>query len=265
VWGLTNEVYAEIGEHDLSARVAENSTQPFGWIDDVVGDDEVTVLAQQVTDATGIWTNEFWNRSIVQVWSVEGSAPGPGPTQTPDLANPDGTLTPAPGTPYVLEVNGVDLQGETVARGGPNGPDLVRIGDTFRLRSNVVGVFSDGWMSGQAAYNRFDVASDGPGNATITLSRETFCPEGARLPGVAEVRVGTIGVGRDKQPAIDRVTGREVVYVPACGSRTLSFPAPDAPWRAEVEIQTFVPKEVDPTKSDGRQLGAVVSFGFVPD
>ncbi len=72
-------------------------------------------------------------------------------------------------------------------------------------------------------------------------------------------------MGRDKQPAIDQVTGREVVYVPACGSRALSFPAPDAPWRVEVRIQTFVPKEIDPTKSDSRELGAVVSFGFDPD
>jgi hypothetical protein len=266
VWGLAAEIYAEVGEHDRSQQFSLSFTDPPEWIDNAVGDAKVTVLAQQVTDANEIWLNEFWNRSITQVWSVEGSAPGPGGTVTPDLANPDGTLTPEPGTPYVLAVNGVELAGEEVARGAPDGPVLVRIGDEFRLRANVVGVYADGWMARSAAYNRFDVSGDGPGLARVSLSRETFCPEGgAKPPGIVQVRIGTIGVGQDKQPAIDRLTGTETVYLPACGTRDVAFPAPPHPWRIEVVADTFVPAEVDPRKSDRRALGAVVNFGFVPD
>jgi hypothetical protein len=264
-WGLTNEIYAEIGEHDLSRRIALNLTSPRTWIDDAAGDEKVTVLAQQVTDATGIWSNEFWNRSIIQVWSVEGSAPGPGGTVTPDLARPDGTLTPKPGTPYVLAVNGVELAGKEVAQGS-DGSVLVWIGDEFRLRANQLGVFGDGWMGRSAAYNRFDVSEDGSGLARVSLSRETLCPKGVvDLPGLVRVRIGTIGVGPDKQPAIDRVTGTETVYLPACGTREVVFPAPREPWRIEVVADTVVPAEVDPRKSsDRRALGAVVSFDVIP-
>ena len=58
----------------------------------------------------------------------------------------------------------------------------------------------------------------------------------------------------------------ETVYVPACATRTVVLPTPDGPWRAEVEIETFVPAEVDPERSGGerRALGARVAFGVVP-
>lgn len=264
-WNVTNEIYAAIGEHDFSARVAANLTDPHDWIDREVGEGDVTVLGQQITNPIGIWSDEFWNRRITQVWSVDGTAPGPGPELTPDLARPDGTLTPSPGTPYVLAVNGVEVSGEEVARGGETGPVLVRIGDELRLRSNQTGVAADGWMGAEAAYNRFDVAGDGPGFARVSLSRGTFCPDDVRLPGLIRVAVGPIGVGPDKQPALARVTDSETIYLPACGSRIVGLRAPDGPWRVEVNAQTFVPAEVDPQLSERRELGAVVGFSFVPD
>lgn len=261
-WNVANEVYAAIGEHDLSASIQRNLVVPHDWIDRATGGAGVTVLGQQVQDPTGIWSDEFWNRSIEHVWSVDGTAPGPGPTLTPDLAKPDGTLWPTPDTPYVLAVNGVEVAGEEVARGTETGPVLVRIGGELRLKANQIGVYSDGWMGARAAYNRFDVSQDGPGVARVRLSREAFCPEGERIPGLVSVRVGPIGVGPDKQPAIERVTSSETVFVPACGVRDVALPAPEGPWRMEVTSQTFVPKEVDPSQSDRRELGAVVSFGF---
>lgn len=264
-WGLTNEIYAEVGEHDLSARVAGNLPKPYDWVDRAVGDDKTTVFAQTVTDATGIQSAEFWNRSITQVWSVEGSAPGPGGTVTPDLARPDGTLAPSPGTPYVLEFNGVNLVGKEIATGGPQGPVLVGVDDTFRLRSNQTGVEADGWMRSHAAYNRFDVSGDGPGLAVVRLSRETFCPKDIQLPGKITVRIGPIGVGQDKQPALARVTDSETKVVPACTVREIVLQAPPGPWRIEVDAETFVPAKIDPeNSSDTRNLGARVTFGFRP-
>jgi hypothetical protein len=165
----------------------------------------------------------------------------------------------------VPAVNGVEVAGDEVARGGEAGPVLVRIGDVLRLRSNQTGVAADGWMGAEAAYNRFDVSGDGPGYARVSLSRETFCPEGVKLPGLIRIAIGPIGVGPDKQPALERVTGSETIYLPACGSRVVGLRAPDGPWRVEVRAQTFVPAEVDPTLSERRELGAVVGFSFVPD
>ena len=83
---------------------------------------------------------------------------------------------------------------------------------------------------------------------------------------MARVRIGKLGRGPDKQPAIARETGSETVYVPACASRTIVLPTPDGPWRAEVAIDTFVPAEVDPERSgsERRALGARVAFDVRP-
>ena len=78
------------------------------------------------------------------------------------------------------------------------------------------------------------------------------------------MRIGELGRGADKQPAIARETGSETVYVPACASREIALPTPDGPWRVEVETETFVPHEVDPSSSERRALGARVSFDVIP-
>ncbi len=203
-WNLTNEIYASIGEHDFSSAVEKNLVSPHDWIDRAVDGDKVTILAQNSADGRDIWDNEFWNRSITKVWSVDGTAPGPGPTLTPDLKRADGTLWPSPRTRYVLAVNGVEIAGEEVARAGDDGPALVRIGDTLRLRANWVGLEGDGWMRAKAAYNRFDVSQDGAATVLVRLSRETFCPKGVRLPGTITARIGPLSVGADKQPALEK-------------------------------------------------------------
>jgi hypothetical protein len=263
-WNLTNEIYAAIGEHDFSSAVAKNLTKPPDWIDRVVGSDKVTIFGQNITNGNHVWDNEFWNRSVVKVWSVEGSAPGPGHGVTPDLVKPDGTLWPSPETPYVLEVNGVEVVGTEVARAG-NDAVLVRIGDTFRLRASQEKIEGDGWMKATAAYNRFDVSQDGDSIAVVNLSREAFCPAGVRLPGQITVKIGPLGVDASKEPALASVTASETVYVPKCGFRPVGLPAPKGPWRIEIEAQTFVPAKIDPKhSSDTRSLGAKVTFSVVP-
>jgi hypothetical protein len=221
----------------------------------------------------GFASLEFWNPTIQKVWSVDGTGPGPGHTLTPDLLDVDGTQWPNPETDYVLAANGVEVAGETVARNGDEA--LVRLdGKPIRLRANQTGIAADGWATGdagdpsvpaRAAYNRFDVAQGGTGNLVVTLSRAVFCPKGVRLPGVARVRIGNLVRGPDKQPAIGTVTGSQTAYVPGCGTRTVVLPTPDGPWRAEVAIETFVPREVDPRhSSDARALGAQVGFAVEP-
>ena len=140
----------------------------------------------------------------------------------------------------------------------------------------ATGIAGDGWTVGvspdptvsRAAYNRFDVGGGGTGRLLVSLSRETFCPSvDERLPGLARVRIGEIGRGSDKQPAILRETAVAEAYVPVCTLRPIVLPTPDRPWRAEVEIETFVPAEVDPVGSGGerRALGARVSFDLLSD
>jgi hypothetical protein len=236
------------------------------------------MLGQRMNDnPLGVASTEFWNRSIQKVWSVDGSGPGPGHTLTPDLQDVDGTLWPDPHTDFVLASDGVQVVGEEVAANPEANATLVRLDGPIRLRSNETGIAADGWVVGnagdpsepaRAAHNQFDVSEGGTGNAVVTLSRETFgCgPSGVHLPGVARIRIGELGRGPDKQPAIARETGSETVYVPACARRTIVLPTPDGPWRAEVAIDTFVPAEVDPetSGSERRALGARVAFDVRP-
>jgi len=276
-WNLTAEVYAAVGEHDFSARVESNIPKPNDWIDRAAGGGSVVMLGQRMNDnPLGVSSTEFWNRSIQKVWSVDGSGPGPGHTLTPDLQDVDGTLWPDPHTDFVLASNGVQVVGEEVAANADANATLVRLDGPIRLRSNETGIAADGWVVGnagdpsepaRAAHNQFDVSESGKGTLVVRLSRETFCPSGVRsLPGVARVRIGELGRGTDKQPAISRETDKRTVYVPACASRTVPLPTPDGPWRAEVAIDTFVPAEVDPetSGSERRPLGARIAFDVRP-
>ena len=275
-WNVTAEIYAAIGEHDFSARVEANIPKPNDWIDRAAGDGSVVMLGQRMNDnPLGVPTTEFWNRSIEKVWSVDGTGPGPGDTLTPDLQDVDGTLYPDPETDYVLATNGVEVVGEQVAENAAAKAALVRLDGPIRLRANETGISADGWTVGvpsdptvpaRAAYNRFDVSEGGVGTAVVTLSRSTFCPAGVRLPGAARVRIGELGRGSDKQPAIARETASVTDYVPKCASRTVALPTPDGPWRVEVETETFVPGLVDPARSgsERRALGAQVSFDVIP-
>jgi hypothetical protein len=236
------------------------------------------MLGQHMSDnPLGVPSTEFWNRSISKVWSIDGTGPGPGHTLTPDLQDADGTLWPNPLTDFVLASGGVEVAGDEVAAN--RGSTLVRLdGRPIRLRSNTTGIAGDGWMVGdpsdpsvpaRAAYNRFDVSGGGTGKAVVTLSRETFgCGAGGvRLPGDAVVRIGILGRGADKQPAILRETASDTQYVPACASRTIVLPTPKVPWRVEVAMETFVPAKVDPKGSAGerRALGARISFDVIPE
>lgn len=265
-WNLTNEVYAAYGEYDLAERMSRNFTQPHDWVDRAAGDGSVTLVGQQFgTDFNGIHLLEFWNRSIDKVWSVDPAspAPGPGPTQTPDLIKADGTLWPSPGTDFALAVNGVALQSPIAARQEQAGQTLYRLdGDALKLRYSQSGVFSDGWMSERAAYNRFDLRPDELGLARVEL-RQTFCATNAPIVR-ATIKLGPLRVGRDRQAALARVTDTRHVAIEPCGRRLLVMRPPPGPWRVEIEAgPTFVPHQLDPHSSDVRSLTALAGFDVI--
>ena len=53
----------------------------------------MVLLGQSIKDPNPVNLLEFWNRSLTNVWSLDGTAPGPGATVTPNIAEADGTLT----------------------------------------------------------------------------------------------------------------------------------------------------------------------------
>jgi hypothetical protein len=261
-WSLTAEVYAAEGERLLSRQIERNLSVPHDWVDEATDGGSVVILGQQIADPIGIYLTEFFNPSVKKVWSLDGSAPGPGAILTPDLAAADGTLTPSPGTDYALALNGVELQAPIVER--KDGATLYEIhGRPLKLAAGYTDLYTDGWMADKASYTRYDVSRDGPGLVVVKLSRERWCPHDK--PGKATVRIGTVGIGPDKQPAIERVTGTWTTTLHACIADGTTFAPPPGPWRVEVEIApTFVPRELDPSRHDQRDLGAVFEARFQP-
>ena len=274
-WSMTAQVYAAEGERLFSERIDSNLPRPYDWVDEATGGRSVVVIGQRLTDPTGVQLTEFFNPSIRKVWSLDGTAinVGAGPILTPDLDAVDGTLTPVPGTDYALAVNGVSLQAPVVAT-RPNAT-LYRIGGgPLVLQDALVGRETDGWMIGssedpvaRASYTRYDVSKDEPGLAVVRLTKEGWCPDpSARTTGKVTVRIGPVGIGPDNQPRIEKVTQTRRFDLPDCQADGATLSPPNVPWRMEITIApTFIPAEIDPSKSDRRRLGAVVDrAGFQP-
>jgi hypothetical protein len=266
VWALTGEVYAASGERDLSEQVKANSELPLDWVERATGGGSVVVIGQGIKDATGIEVTEFFNPGVRKMWSLDGTALQAGaPILTPDLKASNGTLTPNPGTDYALAVNGVELDAPIVERRGST--ILYRLdGKPMKLASATTGQESDGWLIGRngekvarGSYTRYDVSRDASGFAIVKLSRLGWCPT---PPGktTATVRIGTVGIGPDKQPAIDHVTRTQTKTLHDCTTTGFAFGTPNQPWRVEVTVKPTVrPHDVDPTNSEARELGATMS------
>ena len=82
------------------------------------------------------------------------------------------------------------------------------------------------------------------------------------------MRIGPVGIGPDKQPAIAQVTETRTVRRPRLrGERRVASARRTCPWRIEVTVApTFVPAEVDPSKSDrrGARRASSTASGFQP-
>jgi hypothetical protein len=260
-WSLSGEIYSARGFSDFSHRLIDTLPRPLDWVDSAGHGEAVTYIGQQLGgDANRIYLTEFWNRSIRNVWSIDGSGPGPGPSQTPDLGRTDGTLTPAPGTPLALEDRGVHLAGPTIDKGGTM--RLVRIDGVLRLRDVTVGVYPDGWMVEHASYSRFPAAGTTPGTLTIGLSRVGFCQKGP--PAKIVVRLGTLVIGEDKHAAIGRVLQTRRVALANCTQQEVRLRTPRPPFHVDLQLHGTV-RPSDYGVPDSRDLGAVASFAYRPD
>ena len=75
------------------------------------------------------------------------------------------------------------------------------------------------------------------------------------------VRVGTLGVGKDEQPRVARVTLARTRTVRAGERARFVLRTPPPPFRVEVDVTpTFSPTEYGGT--DQRNLGAQVGYAF---
>jgi hypothetical protein len=270
-WNLTGELAFASASNRTSDRFIDNIRRPLTWVDDHTGGAPAIYIGQRMTpDQNGEWLLEFWNRSISAVWSLDGSAQGPGPVLTPDARPADGVLSQDPGYPYVVEELGIEVVGTEVARhlhraGGHLVPwRLVRVIRPLRLRSTVTGVFPDGWAGSSTAYTRYSTAGDRAGRIRVIVSRRAW--GGPDKPGHVTVKIGPIIIGPDRDPHVGLPAVTKTFDIHSKGEEVLMLKAPGPRFRVEVTITpTFRPIELSPqTSSDNRDLGASVRYVFLP-
>ena len=158
------------------------------WVDEATGGKPAVYIGQKIADPNGIWSMEFWNRNVRRVWSLDGTAPGPGPVLTPDLIATDGRLAGDPGyelrrdrqRPRDRRQRPLPQQGVPRSCGSRS-----RCGSQNRSRASSATAGSGARSpagSVIADYNQFD-APKKPGDGLVTLSRKGFC--GPHAPGTS--------------------------------------------------------------------------------
>jgi hypothetical protein len=269
-WNLTGELAFASASNRTSDRFIENIRRPLTWVDDQTGGAPTLYIGQQMyPDQNGEWLLEFWNRSIRAVWSLDGTAQGPGPVLTPDPRASDGALSHDPGYPYVVQETGIEVVGTEVGRhlhtaGGHLEPwRLIRVAPPLRLRASVSGVFADGWTGASSSYTRYSTEGERPGRIRIVVSRKDW--GGPNKTGHVTVKLGPIVIGDDKQPHVGEPARVYRFDIHSKEERVLVLKPAGPRFRVEVTIDpTFSPKELSPDQSDNRQLGAVVRYVFLP-
>jgi hypothetical protein len=269
VWTGAGQLSAASGSNEFSDSFLLNITGDPTWLDKKTHGDPALYLGQQMQDPNSLWLLEFWNRSVRQVWSLDGTAPGPGPTLTPNLDRTDGTLSNDPHYPYVVAEQGIDVVGTPVAThqhraGGAHQPwTLYRLHGPLQLRGAATGLFADGWSGpNDSAYTRYSTRGGRAGMLRVRVSwQEWNGPNKAKVT----LLMGTLGIGPDKQPRIEKLTAPTRTWtISAKQTKTFVLPAPGPRFRAEVHVSPhFQPHVLDPANSDNRVIGAVIKYTFI--
>lgn len=252
-WMLTSEIATTVGSDHYSSQFRSNLPAQLDWIDQRVHGASVTYLGQEIKDPNGLFLTEFWNRSIHHVDSLDGSAPGPGPTYAPNIVSTDGRLDGLAGVPYVVTDNGVTLQAPVVDRW--NQLTLYRDAGPWRLLESEQQVFSDGWVPEWSTFTYFKRGQRG--TLEVTLSRTGY--HGDAPAGRAVLTTGTVKLV-NQQAKIGQIVDQRRAVVANGSYQVLKIPVTRTPVRLVLTFRRTIP----PSAADPRNLGAQVAFRFVP-
>ena len=262
-WNLTGEISAAAASNDFSRQFLTRIPDPPDWVDQQTEGSPTMYLGQRIVDPNNLWLTEFWNRSLKYTWSLDGSAPGPGETVTPNISTNHGQLQQQRGeVKYVLlDSDLLSVLGRTKAKIGPW--RLVQIEYPVRLTHATTGFYVDGWMGHRALYAQFASPKQGrPGAVKVVVSRTGW--GGTDVPGHVTIRVGKLRItpgDTGSNLALGRVTATRTWTVHSRLQKTFLVPTPKPPYAVEVTVTpTFVPQLLDPRNPDRRDLGAIVSF-----
>ncbi len=217
-------------------------------------------IGQSLAGSNLFWSIEFWNQSIQDVWSVDATAPGPGPVITPNYANTRGVVVPQLPIHWVVAARGVDPAGKLATQAG--GLRLFHVTPPIRMADAYGGLSTDGanWMTTSSFYYHFATSGPQPGVASVSLSRAAAC--GGAPPSHMTVRLSSLRIDpTNGQPAPGRTLAVKhlLLHSNPCETRTLTFHT-QTPFRIDVTaVGTF-----QASASDPRQLSAQVDFGWAP-
>ena len=173
-WNLTGEISAANASNSFSDSLRGVLPTPPDWIDQATGRARTMYIGQSLGGSNAFWSVEFWNQSIMDVWSVDASAPGPGPTVTPNYRDLTGAVDPQLPIEWVVATPGVDPAGEL--RETVGGLRLFHVRRPIRIADAQGGLSPDAaWMSTASFYYHFAPKGRQPGTATVSLSRAAAC------------------------------------------------------------------------------------------
>jgi hypothetical protein len=255
-WNLTGEISA--ANQAVSPAKGQRSRLPTppDWIDRVTGRSRTMFIGKALSGSEAFWTLEFWNQSIQDVWSVDASAPPPGPTVTPDFTGTDGAVSPQLPDDWVVAQPEIVIAGRVAEQAG--GLALYRVPHPIRIVSLVSGITPDGWMveGAPSLFVRF-APRPTPGTLTISASRSAAC--GGQAPSRFTFRISSLRI-EHRQPAagpVERVVRTSVRSNP-CEQKVIKIKAV-APLRIDGSVVGSF------TAGDGRKLAAQVGYSFTPD
>jgi hypothetical protein len=255
-WNLWGEAAAADGSNRFSRGFRSVLVEPPDWIDRTTGHHRALFIGQSLAGSNEFWSIEFWNQSIQDVWSVDASAPGPGPTVTPDYAGTNGVIRPQLPLDWVVVTPGIDPVGTLAAPAG--NLRVYRVPHPIRLEATTSGLSPDAdWMSTAASYVRFGSSDAPPGTATVSLSRAAAC--GGYVSSPITIKVSRLRINADRQPDAGAVLAERHVLVRSnpCDTKMFHFRV-----RPPFRIDLSASRTFQPSQSDQRQLSAQVAFGF---
>jgi hypothetical protein len=251
-WMLTSQIATTVGSVHFAHRFMRDLPSHANWIDLAVHGQPVTYIGQEIKDPNVLLLTEFWNRQIKHVDSLDGSAPGPGPTYAPSVVKADGELDGLAGVPFIVADHGVTLQAKVVEQASQL--TLYRRTGPWRLLDAFQQVYTDSWAPGWSTYTYFRVGQRG----TLQVSIGRVGYNGDAAPGHALLKVGTVKIVGG-QAVLDHVFTRRRTLVRDGSLQVFDFPVARTPVRIEIFITPTFRAAGDP-----RDLGAQVGFKFLP-
>ncbi len=215
------------------------------WIDRAVGRNADVAFVWHYTGETRpLWNNEFFNRSVGDVYTVNGpDAADGGLPETPVHERADGALVAADGTaPRVrYAVSYTDIAGTKIAKDPGIGLALYRVNGPLVVLTRVTGLYAnDTWSGRRVTYRRLH-CTGGQLSVRLGTDEHLFTSPQLVTATIGGKVVGSIRVQPSEQP---------VFGVPLepdnKGTCTVTF----------TMQQLRVPAQVQPGSADTRRLGA---------